>query len=178
MITPVSVWVFRVLAVLALLHFGRSAFGLRRSESTEVFIKNLLNLGAIVYPIGVFLKFGLVGPDWVRFHMSDLAFPIAVATFILQFAWVSAGRSDSVSVVVRSRRLMIAAAIGLAFSVAIECFEGYAVVHLYRYNQGIGAFDWIDIACYVAGTLYVVGVALYWRRATRCDAQNDVESVN
>jgi hypothetical protein len=35
-----------------------------------------------LYIVGVACKFGLVGPDWLRFHLSDVGFPLVIALLL------------------------------------------------------------------------------------------------
>lgn len=144
-----------------------SPFGRRIDHLTMV----LLTL----YPIGVGFKATLIGPEFLRFHLSDIGFPVFVG-FMLYHHFRSGfeknnpdlGKDQLADMAQELRQRKMASIIGLGVSYAYECFAGL----LYRLRpdmevQLVGDFDWWDIVNYTLGAVLCYMLLVVWQIAVR-----------
>lgn len=140
-------------------------------------IRNLHLAGASLCAIGGGLKFLELGPEWVRFHISDLGFPFAVAYLVCARRegsfWVDAkSRVDSAKATLevgRWWRLGMVLALGL--SITYEIVSGLVVAELRSRGigpvAGVGGFDVVDIVCSTVGAALGYLLWTLWIRDSR-----------
>lgn len=117
-----------------------------------------------MYAAGQWFKVAIVGPSFIRWHLSDLGFPVAIAVVILPPLWQLVGVAKSNRALAaeytptqanyyRSKLRRRAMPVAVALSYVWELLEGYA----YSQNpkematSAAGNFDWIDMAAYTLG---------------------------
>jgi hypothetical protein len=90
----------------------------------------VISLG-ILYFVGEMLQLSLIGPNWLRWHLSGLGFPLATA-------WIFA--------LITSRK----------YHPAIYIIAGgvLAVICELAFDYSIGQGDPIDMLCYLASTVF------------------------
>ena len=153
-----------VLASLGLLwsmfHVIRSIIRRNPYEATDHSIVAL----SIVYAVGVMAKFAAIGPEFLRFYVSDIGFPV-----MLMMIWTigadprtrtrqhfaNASYLDQLLLLKGYKKyqggVLVAA---LCLSYLYEVVMGMAVSVLAEsgaQNPGVGGFDWGDIAAYTVG---------------------------
>ncbi len=172
-----EIWVTRVGAVIVLAWMLWQGYNTTK-ERNQQRIESLQAILMMLYPLGNALKFGLVGPVWLRWHLGDIGFPVAIAYVAWKLLvskhmpidaklkseqWRQAIRRANAWIVV------LVVAIGVSF--AYEIMTGFIVGILKRNDPtrplNIGEFDWVDIACYTAGGLLAIGILVLWRRRAR-----------
>jgi hypothetical protein len=128
----------------------------------------------VLYPLGIALKVGEVGPDWVRWYLADVGFPVVVGWAIAELIMLAHDTTPAKRLSERLRQhvrllkvQLVGLAVALLLAVLYELVIGHAAeavrrtypdTHVYA-----GGFDWIDIACYVLGSVTAGGVFWYWR---------------
>jgi hypothetical protein len=126
-----------------------------------------------LYPLGMTLKLGMLGPWWLRWYLQDVGFPLVVA-FVL---WVIVGRrmpEDGRAMSTWLRQLrdkfaarMVVTGVGVLISIIYEIVAHFMVVAAERADPEatflVGKFDPVDVACYVAGGLMAVALFAYGR---------------
>lgn len=132
-------------------------------KSFKYAYEDITGLLATLYPIGVGLKLLPLGPDFLRFHLSDIGAPLAIAEIIMiLLAWVTKQewrytRADAwyQSRLWYARMHIRAVAVGWA----VVCIYEVGVGLLYDIRAPgvkaviIGKFDWVDIVMYTLGAL-------------------------
>lgn len=126
---------------------------------------NISSLIAALYLFGLASKAAMVGPAWMRWHLSDIGFPVFIGYHVLFLRWWDGFKKNPVYTTMSSfeldqkyvelRKKMLLIAFGL--SVLYELVVGF----LYSLRPEVtptmvGNLDWVDILCYTIGT----GVAL------------------
>lgn len=132
----------------------------------------------LLYPIGVACKGIEWGPQFMRYHLADVGFPVMIG-----WAWTTfkrsrwswpVGRNENETRYVQSINWIIAmrmyCSFALVLSYGYELLEG--VLHAYVAPQFIrththyplGGFDWADMACYTLGTIAALLALQYIRR--------------
>ncbi len=134
----------------------------------------LMYLLGLLYTVGALTKFFALGPSWVRWHLADIGFPVMLLllmTLIKQLTMVPALADAKDDTAFLKLRLEINAArfkmltFALVISVGYEVFTGLWLVPRAK-NKGmqnipIGEFDWVDIACYVLGSVAAAAILSY-----------------
>lgn len=112
------------------------------------------------YPIGLGFKLIGIGPDFVRFHLADIGFPLFAGWITTQFMEMGYMRSakkygesaDSGHLLQTRVSLMKFGLIaGLLFSYAYESGIGYLYSRTDVQAQYVGRFDIIDMVMYTLG---------------------------
>lgn len=127
-----------------------------RSPNKFERLNHLSTSVALLYPVGMGFKLLQVGPEFARFHLTDIGFPVMLGmglAFIVTYVALrnpSLGKYDRYRVNHRFR--MPALLVALLLSYGYEAMVGY----VYRSNPGIsvsmvGNFDWADMAMYTLG---------------------------
>lgn len=150
--------VYLPLSTIALLWFLWKAYACKELVHRMEFITYAL---ATLYPMGVGFKLLVLGPQFLRFHLSDFGFPISLGVALGLHAAIRytspAARGDYVALTERLvaqlsvKRYMLIVALVLSYG--YELFEGYfyagpgkgTEVHL------VGSFDWMDMLMYTLG---------------------------
>ncbi len=144
----------------------RSPFGKRMYRLTWVLLA--------LYPLGVACKGIAFGPLFFRYHLSDIGFPVFVATVLFRHFRMSfekgnatLGHNDMADLAQWLRQYRVALIIGLVVSYSYEGFCGL-LWHLkpdVMAEAGlIGDFDWDDIANYTLGAAVCYWLLTVWRR--------------
>lgn len=145
------------------------AYGSTRKRSNRLRVLFLLLL--CLYPLGNGFKFLIIGPDFIRFHLSDVGFPVFLA-------WTMSSRLDirlrqshnssySSAEITLTRALMTRyLPIALLLSYGYEIFVRFAHANSdgRLADSPIGSFDWWDILAYTVG-FGLAFVITYMRRA-------------
>lgn len=136
---------------------------------------------AMMYVVGCGLKFGVIGPRIVRFHLSDFGFPLMVSEPLAAIAIRSYRRAmprdpweiEAPRVVILQQ---LAVGMGLVVSYLYEVLTGrlYAMSGE-RTATIVGKFDWHDILTYTIGAICGLIVLELRRRATKARAAEIVE---
>ena len=114
------------------------------------------------YPIGLGFKITSLGPDFVRFHLGDIGFPLFAGLITTQFATAGYmrgvkkyGEPADVSERVRARvsLMKFGLTFGLILSYGYEAGVGYLYSRTDVQAQYVGRFDFIDIAMYTLGAV-------------------------
>lgn len=147
-----------LLLVVVPLGYAWTTWSLIRGR-THIYEFLLISL-AVIYFFGASLKVTMLGPDWLRYHMGDFGFPVAIA-YIYGFSHEAAD-DDTLDVLRRRTRILY---FTLALSIGYELFCGLMinVLGLKSTFPFIGGFDPIDIVMYVLGTLSALLVIRRWR---------------
>ena len=129
-------------------------------------------MGASLYPVGVGCKFAILGPEFMRFHLSDIGFPLMLgySLFLHRKRGVTkvVGSKKFYSlgetlVVLRHRKNSLLIALGLSY--AYETIVG--LMYWSRKDlsvQLIGTFDPLDMVMYTVGAMLGLGLLAFWRR--------------
>lgn len=115
---------------------------------------------AMIYPIGVGFKIVQVGPEFVRFYVADIGFPVFFGLAYGEYIAYQATRDKAGQPVldrysksrITHRAKTRAMVIALAISYGYEILTGY----IYRSNPDVsvslvGNFDWVDMLMYTLG---------------------------
>lgn len=125
-----------------------------------------------LYPLGVGFKASAIGPEFLRFHLSDVGFSVFVG-FVLYHHFGSRftkhpdfgkDKLADTAKVLRNRKVTLV--IGLIISYAYEGFTGL----LYQLNPDmkvelVGDFDWWDIVNYTFGAAVCYMLLTVWQLA-------------
>lgn len=137
---------------------------------------------AALYPIGLGMKITTLGPSFLRWHLSDIGFPVFLGLVILFHTfWGAYLRGDSeygpipraerIGLYAKYRQRMLL--VTLALSYIYECGVGLIYAFTGRAPFQIGNFDWLDMLFYTlgAGAAYFCHVPL--RRAAARLVESD-----
>lgn len=136
----------------------RSRFGAR--------LNALYMMGVSLYPLGVGCKFAILGPEFLRFHLSDIGFPLAIGFVILLFrtnGLKSEPSYEHALVVVRYRRTSLLIALTLSYLFEISLGALYTT-HRDVKVQMTGNFDPLDMVMYTVGAGFGLVLLEFWRR--------------
>ena len=147
--------------------FGRALPELQLIRDRTVYLGyrllGCLGLVACLYPVSLGIKYGVIGPQWLRWHLADLLFTIMWGNVFQIIHWHIvrkryAGTSSMDARIrflakMRSWRKSLVAALILALS--YEVLSELVFVPLIGPGLLIGGFDLIDVICYVVG--FVLG---------------------
>jgi len=101
----------------------------------------LASLLSLTYGIGELIQWQMIGPDWLRWHLSDFGFPLSIGAALHGI-------------------FRIPAIIGVPLSgIAGIAFE------MLQFSQGTG--DPIDVVCLIAGTVVGMIIALKTRKLSQ-----------
>lgn len=105
-----------------------------------------------LYPLGLGSKMALVGPDFLRWHIADIGFPVMVGLVFLR----SRGYNPNVTWRTIQQRI----GFGLVLSYGYEIAAGRMVASLEGEKEipYIGGFDWVDIVAYTIGAVLAIGL--------------------
>lgn len=145
------------------------------------FIRNLLRLIAgdkrsttglelliSFYMIGVLCKALVIGPEFVRWYLGDIGFPVALGYVFSSFGKPTARERESIRTVWDMARwrllhckimIIVAWLMSIGYEVAVSVLFHYAEVT----PSMVGGFDWVDVAMYTVGML----AALWFIRRER-----------
>jgi hypothetical protein len=153
-----------------------SRFGRRIDHLTMVLLA--------LYPMGVGFKASVTGPEFLRWHLSDIGFPVFVG-FVLYQHFRSGFEKDNPDIgkdmladtAQRLRHRKALLVIGLVVSYTYETFTGM----LYRLKPNmkaelVGKFDWWDIVNYTFGAALCYSLLVIWQIAvSRAREQRAIE---
>ncbi|HKX24594.1 MAG TPA: hypothetical protein VJM46_05115 [Candidatus Saccharimonadales bacterium] len=161
-------------AGIAMLAFGSGLFLWNALRATVTpfgrRINHLTWVLLALYPMGVGFKSAVIGPEFLRFHLSDIGFPVFVG-FTLYHHFRSGFEKNNdrlgkdlladTAQALRHRRVTLV--IGLLLSYGYEVFTGL----LYSPRPDlepwlVGAFDWWDIANYTLGAALCYTLLRMW----------------
>lgn len=133
-------------------------------------VDQLMEVIASLYPIGLGFKFLMVGPDFLRFHLTDIGFPVSVGLLLfVKYSWGlrKSPYYQSLDVVTEQRLLQRIRrnfmVLGLLLSYGYETAIGiFYQLHPDKTPILIGNFDWDDMLMYSLGGLAGFSL-LYWR---------------
>ncbi len=128
-------------------------------------------IGISLYGIGNVLKFGLIGPSFIRWHLGDFGFCIVICAFLYIFfvengiqAELAMGKikEKDISKTLKRMRVGFLTNAGIAFVVCMiyELAADILVIISLDKDTGIGSFDPIDVAAYTVATLCLISVAM------------------
>jgi hypothetical protein len=132
----------------------------------------LYMIGASLYPLGVGCKFAILGSQFMRFHLSDIGFPLMLGYSIFMHRQHSVDDDktseefyslEATLVVLRRRSTSLLIALGLSY--AYETVVG--LMYSSRDDmavQMIGNFDLLDMVMYTVGTCLGLALLAFWRR--------------
>jgi hypothetical protein len=133
-------------------------------------IDQLMEAIASLYPIGLGFKFLMVGPEFFRFHLTDIGFPVSVGLLLFtKYSWSLAKNPyyqsldlvDEQRLLQRVRRNFMV--LGLLLSYGYETAIGlFYQTHPDKTPMLIGNFDWGDMLMYTLGALAGFSL-LFWR---------------
>lgn len=159
--------IFAFLAVYALVSVWRLVTGRIRG-----FYPAALQLVRMAYPLGFACKVTIIGPEFVRWHLTDLGFTAAVGYMLyLKFEdrtpWSPSDKVSQLRFVTLSNLRMRTTMLAVAWvlSVLYELFTMW----VYSRKPGakpflIGNFDWMDVLMYTVGALVSLVLVHFWRR--------------
>jgi hypothetical protein len=148
-----------------------SPFGRRIDHLTWVLLA--------LYPIGVGFKAAVIGPEFLRFHLSDIGFPVAIGHMLYgRFRSGFEKNNDELgkdlladtAQALRHRRGTLIVALLLSYA-----YEGFTEL-LYSLRPDldawlVGKFDWWDIANYTLGAALCYLLLTIWgRKVTEAQA--------
>jgi hypothetical protein len=128
---------------------------------------------ASLYPVGVGFKVAVIGPEFVRFYLSDIDFSLSLGYVLFERFWHRSSQhraelnrlhwTDQSLMILRYRRNALIAALFMSY--AYETFVGV----FYSLNkdisvQLIGSFDWWDMLMYTLGAGLGIVILDRWRR--------------
>lgn len=148
-----------LIACIAVALFSALSMFILRSDKINFYERSLFLL-ATSYPIGVACKVLTLGPEFFRYYLADLGFPIAVSVFLLiplelglsqrNFQFINGSHRIRIEMLFSARRFALAIALLLSYSYELT------IGVLYNLNpdvqgQVIGNFDWLDMLMYTIG---------------------------
>lgn len=136
-----------------------------------------LRIVALLYGIGVSAKFAELGPEFLRWYVGDIGFPVAFMMLLTSIAaknhdeLVANKYSSDLECWQSARHLanvrIVTTIVMFGVSVAYEVFAGFIVARIESagvQNPGIGSFDWLDVVMYAFGSLVAVVILLLQRK--------------
>jgi hypothetical protein len=125
-----------------------------------------------LYPLGNGFKFAIWGPEFFRFHLTDIGFPAWLGFVLFLHGTIHDRLADkstsdvtieeTISLLRYRRKLLIA---GLVMSYAYEIITG--VMYWVRSDlpaKYVGSFDLVDMVMYTLGAALGFAVLAYWLR--------------
>lgn len=150
---------------------------IRRNRRVDA-LHHGVRLVSDLYMLGVVSKFGEIGPDFLRWHVGDIGFPVTLMLLFTLFAdplgkdWFHKSTDiQKVNTLISYTNMrMTFLGVALAISIAYEVFAGQLVNSLNGHGLvavGIGNFDWIDVAAYVLGASVAFVLLVFYRKYIR-----------
>ena len=118
-----------------------------------------LDMISLLYMIGLGCKFAAIGPEFFRYHLTDIGFPVAIG--LLLFSLYERGlvyndyfrgldQFHKALMIMRHKRTFVLIALGLSYAYEI------GVELMYQSRPGVtpsmvGRFDWQDMLMYTLG---------------------------
>lgn len=179
-IRPAAAWVFLAgsiaFAIAVIYITARGVRSFRRPSQRYLAVNDFIHAIAWLYPVGMLLKFSGFGPDFLRYWLGDVGFPVFIASMFVSLMMRRVDRVDPAkdyAMWLRDRRSFTTLnlwALGVAFllSLGYEVMtgvmnatgpEGYS-----SHDFGIGSFDPIDVLMYAIGSGLAAWCWLYLRR--------------
>lgn len=147
----------------------------------------LLTAAACLYPTGEAMQQFGIGPNFIRWHLSDVGFPAALSVVWAAHRHVDAkpeslrsNLSDEEAVRKYSETLLRSIPVFVLLAIGFEYLSGayYAIADMKQgypvARSGIGDFDPIDVACYVAGGVVAFAIARYFSLQGKAAATSKV----
>lgn len=165
-------WVLVPLLVLTCLSMAASAMiVLDRDTHPAMRFKRVVDSLGYIYTVGVVVKFMLLGPAFIRWHVSDFGFPIVlallfarVALFVNRYEYKGKDNTTARKSVTEACYLIMLAPLAVLASIGYELLVSYSLNQGTQNLQHVGYFDWVDVACYVAGGALIWCVAYRYNR--------------
>ena len=132
-----------VFITLSLMFICYKLFVALRSKSRVMALLSAIYIITALYPLGLGSKMALVGPDFLRWHIADIGFPVMVGLVFLR----SRGYNPNVTWRTIQQRI----GFGLLISYTYEIAVGRIIASLEGDVPHIGGFDWLDMAAYTIG---------------------------
>lgn len=162
-----SPWVLWPLLVVTVFIMATTAYvGFHPKSGPAHRFEYRLRFLAMIYGLGCVLKFMVLGPDFVRWHLADVGFPaMIVAAYVALYGyWYK--KIQPIEDYARAKRSLaeatvaqFAAPIAVLISCAYEFSAHAAQTSAQAGPVYVGRFDWVDIVCYVVGGLVVFFMA-------------------
>ncbi len=161
-----------VMLVGGLLMLAYSGFKAVTAKRYSDRMESLLLVLMALYPIGVGFKSAVIGPEFVRFHLSDIGFPVFIG-YTLYHHFRSGftknnpdiGKDALADTAQALRHRKGTLAVALVLSYLYEVSTGW----LYSLRPDlepwlVGTFDWWDIVNYTLGATLAYTVMQLWSR--------------
>jgi hypothetical protein len=171
--------VLQVIVAIAVVWCGFKLYQIARYKKNAYAALNA-GIGILVafYFIGVISKVGEFGPEFVRYHLGDIGFPVATAGILLSISQLRAGpTSRSMSDLERftyhrdqasgwMKFIVIGLVLAYAYEIVVPAIlYGIADQKGITENLPVGNFDWLDMLAYTLGaTLGFICAFLLKRR--------------
>lgn len=139
----------------------------RKRHYAEV-IEQSITLLTWIYAIGVILKMSGLGPEFGRYYLADIGFPVVliyVASLFLESRLKYEDRSTEDKLLrsdmqyAKNRLKLVPVALGIA--ICYELLAGYINRSAEAPVPYIGDFDWIDVLMYIVGSAATAGLLLW-----------------
>jgi hypothetical protein len=109
---------------------------------------------AALYPLGLGFKAAVIGPAFLRYHLSDIGFAVAIGYIIYYHSEVKSKPENELGTAAQALRLrMKTLVIAYVLSWAYEAFIAalFVLKPSMKGNVPVGDFDWNDIVGYTVG---------------------------
>ena len=125
-----------------------------------------------VCTIGIVLKVMFVGPEFIRWHLSDFGLPIIlsllfarIALFLMRHLYRVGDNAAVRKSVAEAGYLLVLTPLAVLASISYEVLVDYALRQGVQNVPYVGSFDWIDVACYISGGVTIWYVAFRYNRS-------------
>lgn len=123
-----------------------------------------------VFAFGITFKYMLIGPDYIRWHLSDVGLPMCLILLAARFRMATYRFGEPVRDGEATRRSVIEARVMERYTpwVFVLCltYELASEVLLSSRFSYMGGFDIVDVVCYALGSSLLWAVCRYYRAIT------------
>jgi|GEM_PF-5265477 len=154
-----------IFMVVGLVFFARRVYEAVR-DFPGIRMYTYLDMISLLYMIGLGCKFAAIGPEFFRYHLTDIGFPVAIGLLLFSLYergliysehFVALDGPNQVLLLTRLKRTFILIALGLSYAYEI------GVELMYRARPEatpslVGRFDWQDMIMYTIGAGLGLGI--------------------
>lgn len=152
--------IFLAGGILVALHALGDIISKRRGSKVHTY-KSLIRLIESMYSVGLGAKMLIVGPAFIRWHLTDFGFTVAIAALL----YVAAARGAKIDSEYERKNYRLAVILEydlhrVTLVLALLLSYGYEVTVWFIYRQHpktevqfVGNFDWIDMLMYTLGAI-------------------------
>lgn len=165
---PFAAMIFAIFVAVVIIWMTIQTIQHFRRSHVALAIDNIIVLVAYCYGLGVSLKLASIGPEFARYYLADIGFPVMLVLFMSVLSSYVRRYDDKSTedLRIRSARLHDVARLWLvpvAFTVSLgyELFSGLVHARADGPVPYIGNFDWLDVVMYAIGSLVLAGLLLW-----------------